>query len=112
MPLYEYGCKACEHTWTDVTKIADRLAPTEAPCQECGGEVTLLIGAPNIVDPVRIGVTRPSSEFQEVIQRIHEKTPGSKLNQKYSTAGTSDTGATDPRAQKAAKKFIKKVNNE
>lgn len=32
-------------------------------------------------DPVRMGITRPDQGFKEVLQKIHERVPGSKLNQ-------------------------------
>jgi predicted nucleic acid-binding Zn ribbon protein len=36
--------------------------------------------APSIGDPVRLGVTKKDTGFKEVLQRVHEKTPGSQLN--------------------------------
>lgn len=36
--------------------------------------------APGLSDPVRIGVRKPDAGFREVLQKIHEKTPGSKLS--------------------------------
>lgn len=36
--------------------------------------------APPTGDPVRLGVTKKDTGFKEVLQRVHEKTPGSKLN--------------------------------
>lgn len=34
-----------------------------------------------LCDPVTIGVRKKDTGFKEVLQRIHEKTPGSQLNQ-------------------------------
>lgn len=36
--------------------------------------------APAMGDPVRLGVHKMDTGFKEVLQKIHEKTPGSKLN--------------------------------
>ena len=34
----------------------------------------------NIGDPVRLGLRKIDGGFKEVLQKIHEKTPGSKMN--------------------------------
>lgn len=39
---------------------------------------------PAFADPVRVGVRKPDSGFKEVLQKIHEKTPGSTLNRSSS----------------------------
>lgn len=39
---------------------------------------------PAMADPVRIGVRKPDSGFKEVLQKIHEKAPGSILNRSSS----------------------------
>jgi putative FmdB family regulatory protein len=51
MPLYEYKCEKCEHTFSDVLKIADRNQPKEAPCPNCKetGGIDQVIGSPRIV---------------------------------------------------------------
>lgn len=36
-------------------------------------------GAPMVADPVRVGVRKSDSGFKEVLQKIHERTPGSDL---------------------------------
>jgi hypothetical protein len=33
-----------------------------------------------ICDPVRVGARKMDTGFKEVLQRVHEKTPGSELN--------------------------------
>lgn len=38
-----------------------------------------IAGVPMISDPVTIGVTKRDSGFKEVLQKIHERTPGSDL---------------------------------
>ena len=39
---------------------------------------------PAFADPVRVGVRKTDSGFKEVLQKIHEKTPGSTLNRSSS----------------------------
>ena len=36
--------------------------------------------APNIGDPVRLGVRKADGGFKEVLQKIHSRAPGSNLN--------------------------------
>ena len=38
----------------------------------------------NIGDSIRLGVTKPSSEFNEVLSRINDKNPRSVLHEKLS----------------------------
>jgi hypothetical protein len=40
---------------------------------------TIVNGAPMLMDPVRAGVRRIDSGFKEVLQKIHERAPGSDL---------------------------------
>lgn len=40
---------------------------------------TLITGAPMICDPVRVGARKKDTGFKEVLQKIHERAPGSDL---------------------------------
>lgn len=40
---------------------------------------TMISGAPMVADPVRVGARKRDSGFKEVLQKIHERTPGSDL---------------------------------
>tara|TARA_Y100000996_G_C22321731_1_gene560633 strand:- start:437 stop:715 length:279 start_codon:yes stop_codon:yes gene_type:complete len=86
VPLYAYECLSCGDLFEETYKIADRKKPTKRPCYECGGEIVQAITRMNIGDPVRLGVKRPSSEFNHVIEQIAEQNPRSKLYQKHNTA--------------------------
>jgi hypothetical protein len=44
-------------------------------------QLQTIITAPMICDPVRVGARKMDTGFKEVLQRVHEKTPGSELNQ-------------------------------
>ena len=70
MPFYDYQCQSCQHQFTESLKIADRKQPCDAPCPDCGesNQIVLLVGAPMICDPVRIGIKKPTPEFREVMR--------------------------------------------
>jgi len=46
VPIYEYQCEACSHTFEVIQKMAD--APV-ATCVLCGGPVRRLLSAPGLV---------------------------------------------------------------
>ena len=78
MPFYQYSCAACTHEFEKSLKIAER---DEAQvCPECNsGETVRGVSAAPLIDPVRLGIRRPDAGWKEVLQKIHEKTPGSIL---------------------------------
>jgi len=82
MPLYTYKCKECDHAFEKSSKIDDRKTPEQQPCPECGAEQSVVqqVTAPMICDPVRVGARKMDSGFKEVLQKIHERAPGSELN--------------------------------
>jgi putative FmdB family regulatory protein len=45
MPLYEYQCGACGHTFEKIQKFSD---PLETTCPKCGGPVHKLMSSPAI----------------------------------------------------------------
>ena len=45
MPLYEYKCKKCGHTFEKIQKFSDK--PVKK-CPECGGPVEQVISAPAV----------------------------------------------------------------
>lgn len=85
MPLYSYECKSCKNFFEESYRIAERNIPTEKPCVECKkGEVVQVIMGMNIGDSVRLGITKPSSEFTEVLTKISDNNPRSRLHEKLS----------------------------
>ena len=81
MPTYEYQCEKCEHYFTRNVSISSMYAPEGEPCANCG-EVAVkkvILTAPTLGDPVRLGIRRPDNGFKEVLQKIHDKAPGSTL---------------------------------
>tara|TARA_R110000824_G_scaffold49838_10_gene139682 strand:+ start:13826 stop:14170 length:345 start_codon:yes stop_codon:yes gene_type:complete len=76
MPMYDYECRACEVIFEELVKIANRLAPTEAPCPQCGEkEVRQVHLTVNIGDSVRLGVKKPGAEFNDVMDKIKYNHP-------------------------------------
>ena len=49
MPNYEYSCKGCDNTFTEMSRVDDGEAPCKKPCSECGEEVHLLISKTNFI---------------------------------------------------------------
>lgn len=45
MPLYEYQCTKCKHTFEKIQKFSD---PPVTECPKCGGEVEQLLSPPAI----------------------------------------------------------------
>lgn len=75
MPIYTFRDKESLEEFDKFMKIADREQfLIDNPNLE------VVIGAPAIADSVRIGVKKADNGFKEVLQKIHSKTAGSKLN--------------------------------
>ena len=76
MPLYEFRN-------TDTGEVFEKLmsmSSREEYLKENPNIEAHISGAPAMIDPVRLGVRKTDQGFREVLQRIHEKTPGSQLN--------------------------------
>ena len=73
-------CNDCNEEFEVMCKISEMDNPHE--CSKCKStNWTRQITAPMICDPVRVGVVKKDTGFKEVLQKIHEKTAGSQLNQ-------------------------------
>ena len=81
--LYEYKCNNCGHTFERVVKMAERLDAIEAPCPECevSNEIEQVLSMPAVIDVHKtMNAKKPDGQFRERMQKIHENTPGSTLN--------------------------------
>ena len=76
MPLYEFRNKNTGEVFEKMMGISAK----EQYLQENPNIESFISSAPPMMDPVAIGVRRTDQGFKEVLQRIHEKTPGSQLN--------------------------------
>lgn len=78
MPIYDYKCPACEHVFEKSVKMSNYLEQQD--CPECNAKAErTVVGAPGLGDPMRMGLQRPPGQFLEILNRIHERTPGSQL---------------------------------
>lgn len=74
MPFYDYACKGCGHSFSQRKTCAERHTPELEPCSECGGQISMVIGAPKIVSGVRGPQSAPDG-FKDVLRQI-KKTSG------------------------------------
>lgn len=79
MPMYDYKCQSCGDQFKEMLSIADRKVPCESPCRNCGGEVRQQLGFAAICDPIRMGITKPSAGFNEVLRTIKAGNPNSTV---------------------------------
>jgi len=76
MPTYTFRNKETGETFDQFMTIASR----EQFLEENPNLETVISGAPMMMDPVRAGVRKVDNGFKEVLQKIHTRTPGSKLD--------------------------------
>jgi len=76
MPTYTFRNKNTDETFEQFMSISAR----EKYLQEHQHLETIITGAPMVCDPVRVGARKMDTGFKEVLQKVHEQTPGSKLN--------------------------------
>ena len=83
MPIYGKKCNRCNHEFEVFASMSNYNKANSEPCPNCNeiGFVESMIIAVAGIDPMRLGRVKPSSEFKERLQRIHETTAGSTLNQ-------------------------------
>lgn len=82
MPLYDYQCGDCSHTFERTLKISDMKIPESEACPSCGDVKVQkrTFTAPGLGDPVRLGLVKPGGDFKEVLAKIHERNYKSNLN--------------------------------
>lgn len=86
MPTYEYLCEKCEYYFTNFLSISRMNEPEGEPCPSCSEKAVkkVMMTAPAIGDAVRLHVRRPDEGFKDVLRKIHDQTPGSKIKQNSS----------------------------
>lgn len=75
MPTYMFRNKETGEEFEKFMSISAR----EQYLQENPDIETMVSGAPMVCDPVRVGVRKKDSGFNEVLQKIHSRAPGSQL---------------------------------
>ena len=75
MPLYDFRNK-------DTGEVFEKFMSISAKEEylKDNPNIESMLGMNPLIDPVRLGIHRADNGFKEVLQRIHEKTPGSQLN--------------------------------
>jgi hypothetical protein len=75
MPLYDFRNKETGEVFEKMMSILAK----EEYLKENPNIEPMITGLNPLIDPVRLGIHRPDQGFKEVLQRIDEKTAGSKL---------------------------------
>ena len=82
MPIYDYVCGSCNHSYEENRKIADRDNLTDVECLECHkiGQISRQVGSPLVAYSVATNGYKHPEGFREVLQRIHSRAPGSQMD--------------------------------
>jgi hypothetical protein len=75
MPLYDFRNKDTGEVFEKFMSIA-----AKEEYLKDNPNIESMLGMNALIDPVRLGIRKADNGFKEVLQRIHEKTPGSTLN--------------------------------
>jgi hypothetical protein len=75
MPTYIFRNKETGEQFEKIMKISELDT-----FREQNPQLETIIQSPMVCDPVRVGARKMDTGFKEVLQRIHEKTPGSQLD--------------------------------
>ena len=81
MPLYDFRDVNTGEVFEKFMSIASK----EEYLKENPHIEPVISGLPPLIDPVRLGVTKTDNGFREVMQKIHERSPGSELNKTFNT---------------------------
>ena len=82
MPTYTYTCDKCSEGVEYLLKISERDSKEGNLCPHCNdGHLTKIITPVAFGDPVKMGLSGKHGGMKEVLQKIHARAPGSKLNE-------------------------------
>jgi len=81
MPLYDYKCSKCGHSWDEMQLVKNRKKPCNSPCPQCKEKkcVDQVIGQPIMSEPHKMGLKRPDQGFREVMSKIKQAHPRSTI---------------------------------
>lgn len=88
MPVYEYQCERCQHTFEQLLKIAEMKKPLEEACVCCGEKA--VVQNPTLFsqgDPVRFGHKRPDAGWNEVLSRVKQSHPKGNFDSRFGSTG-------------------------
>lgn len=75
MPTYKFRDTNTNEEFEKFMSISAR----ESYLKENPHIQSMISGAPMVCDPTRVGVAKRDTGFKEVLQKIHERSPGSDL---------------------------------
>lgn len=84
MPTYDLKCQDCGKETIVIRKMSELDEEKKIPCDACGGGRRVVITDVRFGDSIRLGIRKPDAGFQEVLSKIHERSPGSNLKDKLS----------------------------
>ena len=76
MPIYVFKNTETEEVFEKYMSLSSR----EEYLKENPHIITQITAPAPMMDPVALGVRKPDQGFKEVLQRVHNLTPGSQLN--------------------------------
>ena len=93
MPLYEYQCDECGHTFEKIQKFSD---PLEDTCPKCGGPVRKLVSSPAIqFKGSGFYITDYAKKDSSSSKFDSGKSESSKSDASKSETGKSDSGKSE-----------------
>lgn len=74
MPIYEYRCSNCDHTFEDMLSIADREKPLKKACPGCGKKKVArdFLGVPVMGADAKI---KPGRDWKELTAKMKKGIP-------------------------------------
>ena len=75
MPLYEYQCKECGHSFEEIVPYSDREKPTQQECPSCKkiGAIARAMSALNIsYQGGKTVMQRAGNTWNELLRKIHK----------------------------------------
>ena len=88
MPIYDYSCSKCEHTFVAQKSIADRKQPESDPCPSCGAASCVtqqILTAPGLGTPIGLNLRKHDEGFKEIMTKIDKGVAGSQLRNSNSS---------------------------
>lgn len=86
MPLYNFNCLKCGHTFELNKKISDRDETSSETCPECSttGQMERMVSAPLVGYSIAVnggyGAKVPDG-FKDVLRKIDARSPGSRMKE-------------------------------
>lgn len=93
MPIYEYYCEKCKHTFEEYLSISNRDNPIEEPCPKCD-EKNVKRGISETTMGVDMNL-KPPGWFQDKLSKMKDYTP-KRYHSGLDQAGNRSGGKLGP----------------